>query len=181
MFKLILRYGVIGGLIVAVPMVWRMLSVEAGGNLDPLGGMLVGYLTMLVALTTVFLGIKHYRDKFLGGAIRFLPALGVGVAISTVACVLYVIGWEISMAYSKFDFAAFYSNYMVEAAKAKGGSPEDLARAVADAQAFAESYKNPLVRMPMTFVEMFPVGVLVSLISATVLRNSRVLPARQTA
>jgi hypothetical protein len=180
MFKLILGYGLIGGLIVAVPMVWRMLSIDAGDSHDPLGGMVVGYLTMLVALTTVFLGIKHYRDKFLGGTIRFLPAFGMGLAISTVACVLYVIGWEISMAYSEFDFAAFYTNYMVEAAKAKGGSPEELARAVSDAQAFAQSYKNPLVRMPMTFVEMFPVGLLVSLISAAVLRNSRVLPARAT-
>lgn len=180
MFKLIFGYGVIGGLIVAVPMVWAMLSADAGDK-DPLGGLVVGYLTMLVALTTVFLGIKHYRDKFLGGAIRFLPALGLGLAISGVACLLYVIGWEISMAYSDFDFAKFYSNYMIEAAKAKGGSPEDLAKAVQEAQAFAESYKNPLVRMPMTFIEMFPVGLLVSLISAAVLRNSRVLPARQAA
>jgi hypothetical protein len=181
MFKLILKFGVIGGLIVAVPMVWRMVTLDAGDSHDPLGGMVLGYLTMLVALTTVFLGIKQYRDKFLGGAIRFLPALGVGLAISTVACVLYVIGWEISMAYSEFDFTAFYTNYMVEAAKAKGGTPEELAKAVAEAQAFAESYRNPLVRMPMTFVEMFPVGLLVSLISAAVLRNSRVLPARQAA
>jgi hypothetical protein len=158
-----------------------MVTLDAGDSHDPLGGMVVGYLTMLVALTTVFLGTKHYRDKFLGGAIRFMPALGMGLAISTVACVLYVIGWEISMAYSEFDFAAFYTNYMVEGAKAQGGSAEDLAKSVAEAQSFAESYQNPLVRMPMTFVEMFPVGVLVSLISAMVLRNSRVLPARQAA
>jgi hypothetical protein len=39
-------------------------------------------------------------------------------------------------------------------------------------------YSNPLYRLPITFVEMFPVGVLISLISAAVLRNSRVLPAR---
>ena len=177
MLRIVTRYGIIAGLIVGTPMLWRMLTVDANAT-DPLGGMLVGYLTMLVALTAVFLGIKQYRDKVLGGAIRFLPAFGLGLGISAVACVLYVIAWEISMAFSDFDFVAWYSNYMIEAAKAKGASPEELAKAVADAQSFADSYRNPLVRIPFTFIEMFPVGLLVSLISAAVLRNSRVLPAR---
>jgi Protein of unknown function (DUF4199) len=143
--------------------------------------MLVGYLTMLVALTAVFLGVKHYRDKVLGGVIRFLPALGLGLAISSVACVLYCIGWEISLAYGEFDFTAFYANYMIESARAKGATAEELAKVMAEAREFAASYANPLVRIPLTFVEMFPVGVLVSLVSAAILRNSRVLPARASA
>ena len=180
MTGIIIRYGIIAGLIVGIPMLWRMLTADPNST-DPLGGMLVGYLTMLVALTAVFLGIKHYRDKVLGGAIRFLPAFGLGLGISAVACVLYVIAWEISMAYSDFDFIAWYSNYMIEAAKAKGASAEQLAKAAADARDFADSYANPMVRIPFTFIEMFPVGVLVSLISAAVLKNSRVLPARASA
>jgi hypothetical protein len=180
MWGLILRYGIVAGLIVAVPMLWRMLTADAEGG-DPLGGIVIGYLTMLVALTAVFLGVKQYRDKFKGGVIGFLPAFGVGLAISSVACVLYVIGWEISMAFSKMDFIAWYSNHMIESAKAEGATPEQMAKAVADAKAFAEFYAQPLMRIPMTFLEMFPVGLLVSLISAAVLRNSRVLPARTIA
>ena len=61
---------------------------------------------------------------------------------------------------------------------AKGASGAELNQAIADADAFAKMYKNPLYRMPMTFIEMFPVGVLISLITAAILRNSRVLPAR---
>jgi hypothetical protein len=177
MIGLILRYGTVAGLIVAIPMVWRMLSVEADAG-DPLGGMLIGYLTMLVALTAVSLGIKHYRDKVKGGVVKFLPAVGVGLAISAVAGVFYVVGWEISMAYSEFDFARYWSNYLVEGARAKGANAAELARAEADAQRFLVQYANPLWRIPMTFIEIFPVGVLVSLISAAILRNSRVLPAR---
>ena len=165
MISLIVRYGVIGGLIIVIPMLWRMLSAKPGDI--PVVGMLLTYLVMLVALTTVFLGIKHYRDKMLGGAIRFLPAFGVGLGITTIASIVYVIGWEISSAYSSFDFVPFYKNMMI-----KSG------RTVAEAEAFATMYANPWYRMPMTFIEMFPVGLLVSLISAAVLRNSRVLPAR---
>ena len=178
MTSLILRFGTVAGLIVAIPMVWRMLTLDATQTADPLGGMLIGYLTMMVALTAAFLGVKRYRDTVKGGTVRFLPAFGVGLGISAVACVFYVVGWEISMAYSEFDFTKYYTNYMIESARAKGLSGEALAQATRDAMAFAENYRNPLLRMPMTFVEMFPVGLLVSLISAAILRNSRVLPAR---
>jgi hypothetical protein len=44
--------------------------------------------------------------------------------------------------------------------------------------AFKLQCANPLLRLPMTFAEIFPVGMLVSLISATILRNPRMLPAR---
>ena len=77
-------------------MVWRMLAAEPGATEEPVAGMLLGYLTMIVALTAVFLGVKAYRDKVLGGVIRFLPALGVGLGISAVASIMYVIAWEMS-------------------------------------------------------------------------------------
>jgi hypothetical protein len=177
MIALVLFYGALGGVIVAVPMLWQFLTL-APGEAPPLG-MLASYLVMLVALTAVFLGVKSYRDKALGGAIRFLPALGVGLAIASVASLIYVLAWEVCMAYSPFDFIKFYSSYLLEAAK--DGTPEQVAKATAEAKEFAENYAKPLYRMPWTFIEIFPVGVLVSLISAAVLRNSRVLPARASA
>jgi hypothetical protein len=169
-------YGLVAGLIVAVPMVWLMLTLTP--EQAPKDGALYGYLTMIFALTAVFLGIKHYRDKALGGAIRFLPAFGIGLGISAVASLLYVIGWEISLAYSGFDFASSYSKSVVEAARAKGASPEELQKVIADTGQFVKNYANPLYRLPITFIEMFPVGVVISLISAALLRNSRFLPAR---
>ena len=39
-------------------------------------------------------------------------------------------------------------------------------------------YANWWFRMPVTFTEIFPVGVLVSLVSAAILRNPNVLPRR---
>ena len=176
MIALILRYGLIAGLIIGIPMLWRMLAAKPGEV--PVVGMLLTYLVMVVALTAVFIGIKAYRDKVLGGVIRFLPALGLGIGISAVASLVYAIAWEVSSAYSTFDFIAFYKAYMIDAVKATNPTPEALQKAIADAEEFAVMYKNPLYRMPMTFIEMFPVGILVSLISAAILRNPRVLPTR---
>jgi hypothetical protein len=179
MLKLILRYGIIAGVIVAAPMLWAMLT--ATKDEAHLGGMLVGYLTMLVALTAVFLGVKRYRDVAKGGVIRFLPALGVGLGISFVASVIYTLSWEISIAFSQFDFTAWWQHQMIDSARARGATAAELARVTKEAQDFAAMYANPVWRMSMTFAEMFPVGLLVSLITAAVLRNPRVLPARDRA
>jgi len=176
MIRLIALYGTLAGLIVAIPMVWMMMILTP--QTTPDGGAVYGYLTMIVALTAVFLGIKQYRDKVQGGVIKFVPALLVGLGISAVASVIYVVAWELSLALSGFDFAASYAKSMVEAARAAGASQAELQKAIADAESFARMYKNPLYRLPITFIEMFPVGVLVSLISAALLRNSRLLPAR---
>jgi hypothetical protein len=79
------------------------------------------------------------------------------------------------------DFATSYGNAMVEQARARGAGAAEIARMRAEMDAFRVQYANPLFRLPMTFVEIFPVGVLVSLASAALLRNPRFLPARRGA
>lgn len=77
------------------------------------------------------------------------------------------------------DFATSYSNAIIASEKARGASAEALAKLTADMETFKLQYANPMFRLPMTFAEIFPVGVLVSLASAGLLRNSRFLPARR--
>ena len=173
----ILKYGVIAGLVVAAGM-WGTLL--AFGKEMPHGmlGMALGYLTMLVALSAVAMGIKHHRDVDRGGVIRFWPAFGMGLAISFVASVFYVATWEIAQATVVHDFASNYAASVIANAKANGADAASIAKLGARMEAFKLQYANPLFRLPMTFAEIFPVGVLVSLVSALVLRNPRALPAR---
>ena len=176
MLRTILIYGVIAGLIVGIPM--SVMTVAANPT-PPAWGMVVGYLIMLVGLSAVFVAIKRYRDIDGGGVIRFWPALGLGLGISVIAGILYVVAWEIAQAMAHLDFGSAYAKSMVESQRAKGVTGAALAKIVADAEAFRIQYANPLYRWPMTFVEIFPVGVLVSLVSAGLLCNSRFLPARR--
>lgn len=175
MLRIILIYGVIGGLIVAVPMGVSMLTLTE--ETVPENAALYGYLSMLLAFTMVFVGIKHYRDKVLGGVIRFMPALGVGLGISAVASLFWVVGWEITLA-SGFDFAGAYTDSVVAAAEARGAPAAEIDQVRAETAEFLALYANPLFRLPVTFIEMFPIGLLISLISAALLRNSRFLPPR---
>jgi hypothetical protein len=179
MFPLIVRYGLFAGIVVAILMIVQMWALETGAMES--GSLFLGYLTMVLALTAVFLGVKRYRDKDLGGVIRFGKAFLVGLGISCMACLIYVIGWELWLAFGSSDFVAVYSKKMLDAARAKDPSPEAIARATEEIDMFVRIYANPALRMGMTFMEMFPVGLLVSLITAAMLKNSRFLPARAPA
>ena len=178
MLRIIMIYGVIGGVMVAVPMLVSMLTTPAGTI--PENSALYGYLSMLLAFTMVFVGIKHYRDKVLGGVIRFVPALGVGLGISAVASLFWVVGWEIMLA-TGFDFGSAYMDSVVAAAQARGAPAAEIEQIRAETAEFLSRYANPLFRLPITFVEMFPIGAPISLISAAMLRNSRFLAARGSA
>lgn len=177
MFNKILIYGTIAGLIVGgvafgTAFVW---DGDSSGR-----GMAFGYVTMLLALSAVFVAIKRHRDEA-GGVIRFWPAFGLGLGVSAVAGLFYVIGWEAALAVTDKDFIGVYTAQMIEQKRAAGASAAELARYTAEMRDFAKQYENPLYRLPITFSEIFPVGILVSLISAALLRNPRFLSARRTA
>jgi hypothetical protein len=177
MLKKILTYGAIAGFVVGVPL---SLLVLSGASPHGYWGMVIGYLIMLIALSTVFVGVKRHRDEDLGGVIRFWPAFGYGLAISAVAAFIYVIAWETALAISGQDFAAGYADSLIEQERAKGVTGPALDRLKADMEAFKAQYADPLFRLPITFLEIFPVGLLVSLVSAALLRNSRFMAARRS-
>ncbi len=178
MLRNILIFGVIAGLIVSVNFLVVLVAIP---GLLHQHSVFYGYLIMVLALSFVFPAIKRYRDRDLGGVIKFLPALGLGLGVSVVAGVIYMVGWEICLAATHYAFIDSYPADIIADARAKGASPAHLAALVDQMQAFKVQYANPLYRLPETFGEIFPVGVVISLISAVLLRNSRFLPARATA
>lgn len=178
MLRRILTYGLIAGIIVGIPTFTIPLQMDhVSGN----WGMAIGYLSMLIAFSTIFLAIKRQRDEVQGGVIRFVPALGIGLGIAVIASVMYVLAWEAYMAVTGYDFAAEYSRLVIAHQTAAGASAAAIAKVTAEMADFQRQYADPLFRLPMTFVEIFPVGVLVSLICAGLLCNSRFLPARRGA
>lgn len=177
MLRTILKYGAIAGVVVGGFMFATFLGF--GGEPPMRYAMLLGYATMLLALSAVFVGIKRHRDVDRGGVIGFWPALGVGLGISFIAGVFYVVAWEGVQAVMHMDFATSYGNAMLEQARARGASPDEIARMTAELADFKVQYADPLFRLPMTFAEIFPVGVLVSLLSAALLRSPRFLPMRR--
>jgi hypothetical protein len=177
MFRNILIYGLIGGLVVGG--IDFIMFTAAGDQPHFEYGMYIGYAVMLLALSTVFVGIKRHRDRELGGVIRFWPAFAMGLGISVIAGLCYVAAWEASQAITGADFPTAYANAMLAQARAEGQSAAAIARMTTELAEFKVMYANPLWRVCMIFfAEFFPVGLLVSLVSAALLRKPDFLPAR---
>jgi hypothetical protein len=134
---------------------------------------------MLIALSFIFVGVKRYRDRALGGVIKFLPAFLIGLGISMVAGIIYVFAWEISLALTHYTFMNDYVDAAIAGERAKGVHGPELDAFIAQMAQMKAMYANPLFRLPMTFIEIFPVGLVISIVAALLFRNSRFLPARK--
>jgi hypothetical protein len=179
MKRIALIYGGISGLAIIASM---LLMLGTGGEDTDFGGSeWAGYLIMLLALSAVFLGIKRYRDEELGGVIRFGTGLLVGLGITLVASVIYIVLWEVYLSFTDYTFIDTYTDSVIAAKEAAGLAGAALQAEIDSMERMRQSYGNWWYRLPMTFMEIFPVGLLISLISAALLKNSNLLPAEKTA
>lgn len=177
MRRTMLTYGAVVGAVAIAAMV---VGMSIGGPEDmSSGSMLVGYLIMLAAFALIFPAVKGFRDREQGGVIRFGQAVKLGLGITAVAGVIYVIGWEVYLVATDHAFIDQYQEAQVRMLEEKGLSAEELEAGKARVAAQMESYRKRFVRMPITFTEPLPVGILVSLIAGLVLRRSEALPEAQ--
>jgi hypothetical protein len=169
MKKNVLVFGLIAGAIVSAFM--AVTIGVYGKDPDFEHSMLLGYASMLVAFSFVFVGIKNYRDKYNGGLITFGKAFKVGIFISLIASTLYVITWMIMFHFFIPDFMDRYAVYMLKQAEKSGASAAEIAAKTAEMNTYKEMYKNPLMIILFTYLEILPVGLLVTIISALILKR----------
>jgi len=132
-------------------------------------GEILGYSAMLVALSTVFIGIKEYRDNKLEGVISFKKAFLYGLKIVLIASFVYVIGWEAYYPIFQQDFSESYIQNLEKKYEDSDLTQVEIDTKINEAQTMMEDYKNPIYRMPITFLEIFPVGLLVTIIASLIL------------
>ncbi len=171
MKRIILTYGIIGGIIVATLM---LLNIASG--IDWENGYLKGYTIMVIALSTMFFGVRTYRDKHLAGSITFGKAFLMGLYITLVASTLYVASWMVYSSVSKQDYMQEYYEHEKARLEKSELTEAEVDAELKDIRDFQESYKNPLVKMGATYAEILPVGLLISLICAALLKRESSAP-----
>lgn len=163
MKNIILKNGLIGGLIVSAFMIGISFYMKANPEKEP--SMIVGFASMFLAFIFIFLGIKQKREAN-NGEISFGKAFITGLLIALIISTIYVIVWLIVL-YNFFpDFIERYSEMVLKNAK-----PEELAAKTAEMEAYKEYYKSPIMVVLLTFMEILPLGVIVALVSAFILRK----------
>ncbi|HTR24774.1 MAG TPA: DUF4199 domain-containing protein [Terriglobales bacterium] len=168
MKKTIVTFGLISGVISSVLMVGTMVYSDKIG-FDR--GYVLGYTTIVLSFLLVYFGIRSYRDNVGGGMISFGKGFAVGISITLISCVFYVLTWQVL--YFKFmpDFMDKWSAHAVEKLRASGATDATILAKVEQMKKYKEMYDNPLTNAAMTFIEPFPVGLLITLLSAAVLRK----------
>ena len=172
MQKNILIYGLIAGAVVSTIMLFTVNYIShCEGSVDYGTSMLIGYASMLVAFSLVFVGIRNYRDKYNGGIISFGKAFKIGIMIVLIASTMYVVAWLVDYFYFIPDFMEKYSAHELDKLKANGASQIEIDKQTKEMANFAEMYKNPFFNAMMTYVEILPVGLIVTLISSLILKR----------
>jgi len=178
MKKIVWTYGLIAGTIVSVAMlVGITLMTGPDGKVNMDGGAVFGYTSMIVALSLIFFGIRSYRDKHLGGKISFGKAFTIGLLITLIASVMYVATWMIC--YHTTDmgnhFMQQYADHMRTTMQSSGATEAQIAAEMKKNEEFMKNYENnPLVMFGATLMEVFPVGLVISLISSFFLKRKAI-------
>lgn len=169
MKKTIITYGFIAGAIVTAMMIYSTYSCYTDPNFKP--GEIFGYAGMLVAFTFIFIGIKNFRDKQNEGVITFGKAFKIGAFIALIAATCYVSVWLVEYYVFFPDFMEKFTASALKQAQESGLSEAALTAKKEEMAMYVEWYKNPLLVVLMTYAEILPLGLIIALISALILKK----------
>jgi hypothetical protein len=168
MKKIVLTFGLLSGVVSATLMTANMLFID-GIGFDR--ALYVGYTVIVISFLFVYFGIRSYRDNVLGGRISFAQGFQAGILITLISCLFYVGAWMVTYPQLFPDFGEKYAAYLVEDKRASGASQAEIDEIAKQGEDMKRMLDNPLINAAVTFTEPFPVGLLVTLVSAAVLRK----------
>ncbi|CAM3065377.1 hypothetical protein SPAN111604_01955 [Sphingomonas antarctica] len=168
MARTIFIYGLVAGVLTLT-----LVGVGAGilGFDHGVEGMVWGYVSMVVGLSVMFVGVRRYAEAH--GPLTFVQAFLPAFGIFVFAGLIYVVGWEAYLAATHYTFAEEFASQTVAAKVAEGATAAELVKLEADMAHFKLQYANPLFRLPMTFLEIAPIGLILSLLAGFAMRTPR--------
>ena len=171
MKKIVITFGLIAGAIMGGMMAITIPLCLSGHKVGFDKAEIIGYTSMVLAFVMVFVGIRSYRENVNGGQITFGKAFKVGLLITLIASAMYIVAWQIIYYGFMPDFMDKYAAHVVDQLRASGASDAQLLAKQKEMADFKRLYANPLINIGFTFLEVFPVGLVVTLISAAILRK----------
>lgn len=170
MRKIIVTFGLISGAISSLMMI---ALVTFGGRIGFDRGAIIGNTSIVLSFLMVFVGIRTYRDNIGDGQITFLKAFAVGLSITLISCIIYVVTWEVIYYNFLPGFWDAYGAHLVQRLTASGASPAAVQAKLQQVRKYKELYKNPFFNAVLTFIHPFPIGLAITLFSALVLRRKQ--------
>ena len=163
-----IRFGLYGAaaLIVLSFLGW---IIGKGQDMDFGTQEVIGYASIVVALSFVFFGIKHFRDRVNQGSVSFAQALKIGLTISLITGLAFGV-LDIIYRLINPEFTTEYYDYMVEQAKATVPA-DQLDAKLAEMESQREFFSNPLLSFFVMTLTVVIIGFIISLLSSLVLQR----------
>lgn len=169
MKRIILIYGLLLGIVLSINLIYAVSLCYNNPNLE--SNDLLGYAVMIVIFSFIFFGVRNHRNKNLNGFISFGKAMKIGTLIAVVGSTIYVIFWLFYYYLMVPDFLDVYISHVLNEAVRNGATTIELAETTTQMAQFSEMYENPLFVIIITYFEVLPVGLIVVLISALILKR----------
>lgn len=176
MKKTILTFGGIAGLVIGLFILVIAWLCEKNPNFT--GNEIVGYGAQIIAFSFIFVGVKNFRDKFNQGRLSFGKAFTIGLGITLIGGTIYVLIWLVDFYVFIPDFMDKYAAHLQKDVKDSGVSQAVMDKKIAQINGIKEMYKNPLFVILITYAEVLPVGLIISLLTALILKRKH--PRTQT-
>jgi hypothetical protein len=173
MKRTVLIFGLISGAISSSMMFLTLPLIHTSSFKNSLA---IGYTSIFLSFLLVFFGIRSYRENTGRGSITFGRGFSVGILITLISCVFYVVSWEIVYFKIMPDFADKYAAWTIAEQKGKGASAAELAVTQTKMADMKRMLSNPVTNAAMTFIEPFPVGLIMTFVSAGILRKRMAVP-----
>jgi hypothetical protein len=169
MKKNVIVFGLISGVIISCMAVYTAAMCCANPAMET--NDVLGYAAIIAAFSFIFVGIRNYREKYNSGFITFGGAFKIGFYISLIASTMYVVVWLVDYYLFVPEFIDSYTRHVLYQANADGATQAELDQKAVEMANFKEMYKNPLFVVLITYSEVLPLGLVISLISALLLKR----------
>lgn len=170
MKKAILRYGLYGAASICILF---LLSMLIGDNLSYSVQEIIGYASMVVSLSFVFFGIRHFRDKINDGTVSFGKALLLGLAISLITALAFGVLDVVYIKYINPDFTEEYYARSLERLEETLPAAEFESERV-KMESDKELFMNPVISFIVMSMTVLIIGFIISLLSAMVLQRKKI-------
>jgi len=161
MKNFILRYGLIGGCISIVLGLfnWFFIAQKFGYN----ASQFVGYLSIILGLLCIPLGIKYFRDNLNDGVVSFREGLKIGIGITLVTSIIMFFYSLLFFVFAGDDFKTWYE---------KGLTESELKQAELQMAEMPDFILSPWFQGLITFLIIFFIGLIINLVSSLALKSS---------
>jgi len=166
--KTVLAYGLVSGAVTSALMLAVVPLIESRklATSD-----FIGYGSIVLMGLIIFFGVRSYRQNVGDGRMSFLQGFGVGAGITLISCALYLATFQLLFYELRPGIEETYAECMIERARRSGASDAEILETTKQAHRMVELLRNPWSNIVLTLLEPLPMGLVLTTLSAAILRK----------